>query len=368
MTTSRRLAAAAIALAYLPILLTPSCNRSDQPESLAGPAASHAVGFRIFQWNYQADDGSSKLLTAAVWYPTRSDAATTTYANGTVGQAAANAPANTAAGPFPLIVWSHGYTGSGLTSAYLCEYLAGHGYVVAACDHDDAFNRERITGAEALSSRQVRDRQRDAVADLLAELPGLNHAKYAYRPTDLAQLIDRMLAENADENSPLAGMVDADRIGAGGYSMGGYTTLVLIGCLPDRLDDRIKVAVLHSPAAWMWRSEDYQRIAVPVLYMLGEKEGENREPKLLDTLLAVANTPPPSWYLEIAEGHHLTFADLRAMPAAIRWPDQSASIARYTLAMFDRFLADDEATRADADDALSQGDDWTSTFEANPGP
>ena len=108
----------------------------------------HPVGFRVFKWSYRAGDGSTKPLATVVWYPAASgvSARRHAYCPGIVGRAAQDAPANTAAGPFPLIVYSHGYGGSAIGSVFLAEYLAARGYVVAAPDHSDPISMMRNTG------------------------------------------------------------------------------------------------------------------------------------------------------------------------------------------------------------------------------
>ena len=38
-------------------------------------------------------------------------------------------------GPFPLVLFSHGYSGCAEQNTYLCKYLAEHGYIVASISH-----------------------------------------------------------------------------------------------------------------------------------------------------------------------------------------------------------------------------------------
>ena len=52
------------------------------------------------------------------------------------GQVALNAPAATCA-QFPLVIFSHGWSGCGTQSVFLTEQLARLGYIVAAPDHND---------------------------------------------------------------------------------------------------------------------------------------------------------------------------------------------------------------------------------------
>ena len=343
------------------VALSPGCREdAAQAPAPTAPATSSVVGFRIFQWNYPADDGSSRPLNVAVWYPAQSTGKPVTYVNGVTGDALANAAPNAADAPYPLVVWSHGYTGSALAGAHLAEHLAAHGYVVAAIDHNDPVNPVRLTGVEWTPGDGTGLRLKRALDELLAEMPGLDHARHAYRPTELSLTLDHILAENADADSPLHGMIDRDRIGAGGHSMGGYTVMSLVGCLEGKRDPRIKVAVFHSPAAWMWRAADYERIAVPSFLMIGELE-KGRPVKLMDIQRAIAHLPLGSYFLEVADADHATFSDLRGgrgrrNPAGDSWPTISPRIIRYTRAMFDLVLQDsDEAATILAEPGIQVG-------------
>jgi predicted dienelactone hydrolase len=49
------------------------------------------------------------------------------------------------------------------------------------------------------------------------------------QPGDLSFVVDEVLGLSADENDPLHGAVDPNRIGAAGHSAGGATVLALAG-------------------------------------------------------------------------------------------------------------------------------------------
>lgn len=49
-----------------------------------------------------------------------------------------------ASSPYPLLVFSHGYGGSGLGNTFLAEELASRGWIVAAADHNDKDSAMRI--------------------------------------------------------------------------------------------------------------------------------------------------------------------------------------------------------------------------------
>lgn len=345
---------------------------------------SPSVGFRVFQWRYQADDGSDRPLNVAVWYPAQplqaddAEQSTVTYANGAVGLARQDAAPAPAGGPYPLIVWSHGYTGSAINYAYLCERLASRGYVVAAPDHNDPVFGMRIAGP--VEDEDLPARRRQALADLVGDRDDFDHDRYGYRPMELALTIENMTAQSDSPpgpDAPLSGMIDPDRIGAGGHSMGGYTVLTRIGCLPTAADERIRAAVLHSPGTWMWQEADYQTVAVPTMYMLGEWEIGRRDEAFVATDLAFANTPAPAWHIGIARAGHMIFTDPRTPDSVPLGPlagkimaDRLAradTIARYTCAMFDLTLkADDSDAVAAARSTLAEGDEWTCQFETKP--
>ncbi|MEQ8935960.1 MAG: prolyl oligopeptidase family serine peptidase, partial [Amphiplicatus sp.] len=99
----------------------------------------------------------------------------------------------------PLVVLSHGTGGAGFQMMWLARRLAERGYIVAAVDHHGN------TAAE--------DRYDPRGFRMIWE-----------RPRDLSAVIDRMLAD--EEFGPL---IDKDRIGAAGFSLGGYTVTALAG-------------------------------------------------------------------------------------------------------------------------------------------
>jgi predicted dienelactone hydrolase len=335
------------------------------------------AGFHLFKWAYE-DDGAEKPLNVGMWYPaSRISSARTEYANGVTGSVGTDAKPHLAKGPYPLIVWSHGYTGSALNVAYLAEALAERGYVVAAVDHNDPFTPVRLTGVADLATSEIVGRQKKVANRLLAERPTLDHAKYAYRPKELTLTIDKLLTESANAESPYHGLVNADRIGAGGHSMGGYTVMAMTGCLASRkADKRIKAVALHSPAAWMWSKEDYARMKVPVMLMVGQGEMALKRTRLIDVDMAMANMPGPLWRLEIRDAHHGTFTDLRKLlrrtqvpKVAMDWPSQSRTIISYTRAMFDRILwSQVELAQSAAETVLAEGDLWTSVYEVKTAP
>jgi predicted dienelactone hydrolase len=118
------------------------------------------------------------------------------------GMASPNAPMEPSLKPFPLIVLSHGTGGTAMQMAWLGTALARAGFIAAAVDHPGNNGEESYT-AEGF-------------------------ALWWERVTDLSEVIDGMLA---DEN--FGSKIDRDRIGAAGFSIGGYTVLELAGAQTD---------------------------------------------------------------------------------------------------------------------------------------
>ena len=99
---------------------------------------------------------------------------------------------------YPLILLSHGTGGSASAMMWLGYYLASRGYMVAAINHHGN-TREEAYAAQGF---------------LL----------YWERPKDLTAVLDRLLSD------PVFGeRIDRNRIGAAGFSLGGYTVIAIAG-------------------------------------------------------------------------------------------------------------------------------------------
>ncbi len=125
-------------------------------------------------------------------------------------------------GPWPLIVFAHGFRLGPPGYVRMVRVLAEAGYVVAVPSFPLA--DEGVAGARV-------DR---------GDLPN--------QPGDLSFVIDQVLAASSDPASPLAGRIDPGRIGAVGHSDGADTVLEL-GYHPMRADGRVRAVVALSPDA-----------------------------------------------------------------------------------------------------------------------
>jgi predicted dienelactone hydrolase len=147
-------------------------------------------------------------LLTTVWYPADSTAVEKTQwvgpSNAPQFAAGSAAPgAKLAVGRFPLIVLSHGTGGSALMMGWLGTALARQGYIAAAVNHPGNNALEEYT-AEGFSL-------------------------WWERAKDLSEVIDHLLGD-----PDFGSRIDAQRIGAAGFSLGGYTMIEIAGGITDR--------------------------------------------------------------------------------------------------------------------------------------
>jgi len=298
-TPLRRLGAllAMSAAAWLALPAQAQHNRIDQIRTDAPQAAAYGqlgVGVRTQtfrnpgQWNIvKSKPGQDKVidervLTTEVWYPATVDPAAKGFGEYRVlfrdgrteislhGRAQRDAAALPGKGPYPLVLVSHGYPGNRFLLSPIAENLASKGYVVVSIDHTDSTYSDQ--------------------GDFISTLRN--------RPLDLGFVIDSVLAWQQQPGSPLQGMIDPQRIGLIGYSMGGYGVMVKLGAgLADRVsgmpnphqdslaplmarnpesarlrDPRIKAAVAIAPWGFnmgFWDAQGLQGVQTPLLFMAG---------------------------------------------------------------------------------------------------
>jgi len=160
--------------------------------ALVSPAWAANAGFTVVQ----VPDPQGAPITVGVWYPT--DAPASPMKLG-IGDQVVAPGAPLVGDHLPLIVMSHGNGGFFGGHADTAQALAEAGFVVAALTH---------TGDNYADQSRATD--------------------MANRPRQISVLIDYMLAA-----SPMKAAIDPERIGAFGFSSGGFTVLVAAGAEPD---------------------------------------------------------------------------------------------------------------------------------------
>jgi len=269
-------------------------NRIDtvRPDAPAlGGYGTHPVGVRSVELtdadridvlgSTEAVVRGPRRLAAEIWYPAAEGtepgtAYATVLRDGATpvdlhGQAARDA--DPAAGPFPLVIVSHGYPGNRFLMSHLAETLASRGFAVVALDHTDSTYADQAAFGSTLFNR----------------------------PLDQAFAIEAMA--DADRLDPaLDGLIDTENAAVVGYSMGGYGALIFAGAgiaegaleLPFAppqdllaahragsdehealIDERVKAVVAIGPwgmNAGFWDAEGLAGLRVPTLMMAGDRD------------------------------------------------------------------------------------------------
>lgn len=152
-------------------------------------------------------------------------------------------------GAHPLVVWSHGRTGTRTAYVMLCEGLAARGYIVVAADHPGDTLLDWMTGTAV--DDETNESQRDA---------------------DVRFVLDAVLAGSlrGPDGVATAPAIDAERIAVAGHSYGAHTSFALAGAATP--DPRIRaVAGLQSLTRNLSRRV-LARVAVPALMIVGARD------------------------------------------------------------------------------------------------
>lgn len=255
--------------------------------------------------------------TLQVWYPTdETDGSLHEYDDlFTYGALDGDDP--TCAFTRPVVMFSHGNTGIRYQSMFLTEWLASHGYIVAAPDH---------------THNTFIDQDDSMLEELVFRRPG-----------DIADSFDWLVAASEETGHLLEGCVDgADGYAMGGHSFGGYTTMAISGqgldltaandycednygwlcdapawweangsgdvaSLSD--SDRIWAAFPMAPAGYEVLVGSIPTISAPALVLGGGRDvltpmASQVEPIYSDLALA------PRYLGEMTDADHFTFSDM----------------------------------------------------------
>ena len=185
------------------------------------PAPTYKAG--LAQRAFLRDDAAydwrgskTHALECLMWYPADADAeekpqwvGNPPHAFASMGMAAPGAPLAPGPAKFPLILLSHGTGGSAAMMAWLGTELARQGYIAIAVNHP---------GNNALGGYTVQ-----------------GFTLGWERAVDLSRVLDGILAD--PEFGP---RIDPRRVGAAGFSLGGYTMIRLAGGTAEPLNvDRL---------------------------------------------------------------------------------------------------------------------------------
>lgn len=239
------------------------------------------------------------------------------------------------AGPFPVIVFSHGLYGSKDTYWALAQYWASYGYV---CIHPSHADSRQDSG--------YRGTLRQAIAD-----PDL----WRSRPKDISFIIGSL--PQIEKLAPtLKGKLDRSRIGVGGHSYGAYTAVAIGGATVQMpggkspvsfADKRVRAIVVLSPQGegeMGLTSQSWENIRVPMLAMYGSRDfGTQRRTPTWRSQPFSGAAPGDKYDVELEGATHFTFVGPMRKRGLQTPLFQCAKVE--TLAFWDTYLKDDEAAR-----------------------
>ncbi len=257
------------------------------------------------------------------------------------------------AGPFPLVVVSHGGGGHWDANFAQAHHLATHGFLVMCLEHVGS-NTEVMKRSFRLG-KNLREMTRDA-----KEVLG--------RPQDVSLAIDQ--AEGwSRAHEKLRGRIDLERVGILGHSFGAYTTLVVCGMRPaldwltpvvppgkglgpDLSDPRVDCGVALSPQGPgepFFIDASFATLTRPLLGISGSKDRQQMaEPE--NRRRGFELWPPgDKYFLWLTKADHMAFSDStgsshRMMPSSSRH-DAQPLVRAATVRFFRAYLQRDVVAR-----------------------
>ena len=174
-----------------------SCSKAPERKNPVGREFRSFFDTERVSW---LGEGSRPLATT-IWYPASLNSVESEWNIGVfqAGWNALNADIVSSPKTLPLIILSHGTGGAALQLSWLAEILASNGYLVVAVNHHGN------TAAED------------------AYLPQ-GFMLWWERAQDISSVIDQLLSD-----AKFGPRIDSTRIGAAGFSLGGYTVMSIAG-------------------------------------------------------------------------------------------------------------------------------------------
>ena len=313
------------------------------------PTGRLGIGTASYAWT---DDEREELLTSRagdprrlkgqVWYPTSRRDGSSAYLDdpavpGAVERAQGLPPllgflrllrsharpgAAPTTGPHPVVIYLTGLTGYRQASMFQVEELVSHGYVVVGLDQPGMSatvkfpDGQRVAGLTPAAAQPLINQSLAPAA----QPPAVNGVPLPdgiipYLADDVRLALDRIADLNAaDPQGRLTGLLDLDRIGIMGVSLGGITAAEacqresrLKACLI--LDARMTVRVardgLRQPAMWITRRPDVMRAERAKTGGWSEQDIAGHQ----QTMTSAYQASQQAWFVNIEGIFHVQFTD-----------------------------------------------------------
>ena len=270
------------------------------------------------------------------------------------------------AGPFPVVVFSHGLGGSARGAPYYGDHLASHGYVVVYVQHpgsDTAVWRGVLKPGMPFAVENV---DVPALARTVAN-PKVTLDRFGDIPFALAQIAAINIGPG-----PLHGRIDTTREGMSGHSFGAVTTQAMAGqVFPTGASvprTPFKAFLAMSPSSDQRGNDEraFSRFDRPFLFLTGTKDDFSIRPN--DTDVAKQRLRPyevmkgaPATLVVLTGGDHMVFSGRQETGRSLPKDERFRTIVKAaSLAFWDAYLkGDEEALRWLRDGRLTAfaGDD-----------
>jgi predicted dienelactone hydrolase len=227
----------------------------------------------------------------------------------------------------PLVVISPGFGANRRFFSYLARHLASHGLTVAAIEHPDS----KVAAVARANNK----------ASLAKLLPA---SEFVNRPKDISFLLNELAKLNIQPGS-LQGKLNTDKVTVIGHSLGGYTTLALVGgeidlpqlrqfcqnsltigeapgdwlqcaaaALPGKKlrlkDERVNSAIALNPLVGnLFGKNGLTQVSKPVLILTGTEDALT--PALKHQIAPFSQLQGEKYLLSAIGGTHLSISDPR---------------------------------------------------------
>jgi predicted dienelactone hydrolase len=244
----------------------------------------------------------------------------------------------------PVIIFSHGFAGSGEGYGYLAAYWAQHGFIVLQPTHADSFHLLKEQHVKIRPGQFLLKQGRDKQA-------------WLNRAADISLIIDSLPIIERDTGLKL----DAKHIAVAGHSYGAFTSMLIAGArLPHPelapgvtsvADNRVKAIIAMSPqgvdtkhSSLAFSSKDAYDIHIPAMYMTGDRDGSGWNTTAMRQDAYNYSPPGDKYYVSINGANHMTFSG--RLPGAKTGKGSLAKggLAAFAATMPDSY-GDDEAHR-----------------------